>query len=194
MFSTDLSRLFDQKIVIHDNLNGYCVYALIDPDTKLIRYIGLTICSGVKRFKEHWRKAAYNTSNQHRDNWIRSLQSESKCFEVCVLAYDSDLESLENAEEWWIAYGKALGWPLTNLHAGGKAARPSEEGRKRISAKINQRYAEQGPRIQPPEEIAWRKEFFREHMAALAANNKGRKRSPEERAAISARSKRLTFI
>ena len=44
---------------------------------------------------------------------------------------------LEAVERWWIAYGRALGWPLTNLTAGGEgsAGRPvSPETRAKMRA------------------------------------------------------------
>lgn len=56
------------------------IYALIDPDTNLIRYVGKTKNSLEKRLKQHIYKSKYKKNNRltHKENWIRKLTNEGK--------------------------------------------------------------------------------------------------------------------
>jgi Spy/CpxP family protein refolding chaperone len=123
----------------------YLVYGLIDPLTKLIRYVGKS-SSGMARVKQH--RSVLARDQTYKANWIRSLRAAGLQHEECVLeSTTSDL--VLDAEVWWIAYGKALGWPLTNLTAGGEGAlgmSHSKESRDRISVVMKQRF-------QDPDEI-----------------------------------------
>lgn len=49
------------------------IYALVDPFTLRIRYIGRTRCSLDKRLGEHVSKSRLNYNNTHKSNWIKSL-------------------------------------------------------------------------------------------------------------------------
>jgi predicted GIY-YIG superfamily endonuclease len=82
------------------------IYALIDPRTDEIRYIGKTV-NPVSRFQAHKNRRI----NTHCSAWVASLASYG-CAPVL-----RTLEALPNsdgveAERWWIAEGKRLGWRL----------------------------------------------------------------------------------
>lgn len=49
------------------------IYALVDPLTLKIRYIGRTKCSLKKRLAEHISKAKSLRDKTHKENWINSL-------------------------------------------------------------------------------------------------------------------------
>jgi len=92
------------------------IYGLIDPRTLLIRYIGLA--TSKRRPHQH----RYCTDDTYKSRWIRSLHVEGLDYEICILETCFSTEELKNAERWWIAYGRASDWPLTNLTDGGESS------------------------------------------------------------------------
>lgn len=94
------------------------IYGLIDPRTQLIRYVGKSM-RGLSRPKAH--KYLYGrTGATHCGRWIRQLQASNLSYDICVLEEVEASHDLAEAERWWIAYGHASGWPLTNLTDGGE--------------------------------------------------------------------------
>lgn len=105
------------------------IYALIDPTTRLIRYVGKTVRSKA-RFNDHLR----SNSLTHCSRWIQELAALGFQPEFCVLEQVADEALLSMSEIWWISYGLSCGWPLTNLTSGGDGMlSPSEETRQKIS-------------------------------------------------------------
>lgn len=49
------------------------IYALIDPFTLKVRYIGRTVVSLPMRLSQHVFSARHNTRRTHKESWIRSL-------------------------------------------------------------------------------------------------------------------------
>ena len=49
------------------------IYCLIDPNTELVRYIGMTVNSLNTRLCEHVCTSKQDKSNQYKCNWIKSL-------------------------------------------------------------------------------------------------------------------------
>lgn len=99
-------------------MSSFIVYGLIDPRTKLIRYIGKS-CNGLSRPK---KVSVYLRGRSYCKNWIRELCDLGLSYEIIVLS-ECDSDPLLLTEEiWWIAYGRACGWPLTNLTSGGEGA------------------------------------------------------------------------
>lgn len=104
------------------------IYALIDPFTKEIRYIGKSI-----RPKDRLTNQCNEHSKTWRSNWIQSVLKRGKRPQISIL------QSLENNEDWqeaekeWIKKGKEMGWKLTNGTDGGDGlVNPSEEVRQKI--------------------------------------------------------------
>lgn len=91
----------------------YLIYGLIDPVSHLVRYVGKS-SNGMGRARAH-RNGSGKT---YKDNWVRGLRSRGMTQEECILEVVSK-DSLDDAEIWWIAFGRACGWPLTNLTKGG---------------------------------------------------------------------------
>lgn len=64
------------------------IYALIDPNSMRVRYIGRTKSSLVKRLSEHVSKSRLNYNNTHKSNWIKSLlkvNSKPYIRQLCVV-------------------------------------------------------------------------------------------------------------
>ena len=96
------------------------IYGLIDPSDRLIHYVGLS-SRGLERPREH--RHAAKSDGVDCVKWIRELQSKGLDYEITVLEALENDSSLSAAERWWIAYGRACGWPLTNCTDGGEYSR-----------------------------------------------------------------------
>ena len=104
------------------------VYALIDPQTKAVRYVGKT-CSGIDRITLHFKKRELEAKT-YKANWIRSLLACGFIFEkgdagriVSILEVFDGPEGLNDAEIWWIKKLRSQGVKLTNLTDGGDGVR-----------------------------------------------------------------------
>lgn len=105
------------------------VYGLVDPVTKLVFYVGQST-RGMKRPKSHrekgWKFAI--AILEVTDDPRRIVES------VCHWLGIKNPTALSEAERYWIAYGRACGWPLRNKTHGGEGVRATDEVRKRMSA------------------------------------------------------------
>lgn len=93
------------------------VYALQDPRTKEIRYIGKST-KGLKRPKYHLLPCYY--ANKKHDKiplylWIRKLARLGLKPEILILQEIDTAQNLAKAELYWIDYFKFQGSPLTNV-------------------------------------------------------------------------------
>lgn len=93
----------------------FLIYGLVDPRDLLIHYVGLS-SAGMSRPRSHY--GDYGDLHHPKCKWIRSLRFSNLAYSITVLERPGE-ENLQDAERWWIAYGKALGWPLTNVYASG---------------------------------------------------------------------------
>ena len=124
------------------------IYGLVDPVTKLVRYIGKST-SGLRRPKMH----KYDRHKSHKVNWMKGLIARGLTYEITVLEYlpmGSSEALLLATEIYWIAYGRASGWPLTNITPGGRGAPEGEYNpskRLEIRAKISERH-KTNPKVQ----------------------------------------------
>lgn len=91
------------------------IYALCDPDTQEVRYVGKAD-DVQKRYEQHiWIKAS---PNSYRKSWIKSLQKQGKQPLIKVLE-EVDASIWKERERWWIAEMRRQGARLTNLTDGG---------------------------------------------------------------------------
>lgn len=170
----------------------WCIYALVDPNTELVRYIGWTY-NAEKRLKSHILTA--RRLKTHKGYWITSLLDSSQIPRMIIL--ESGDQDWEEAEKRWIAYHRSIGSPLTNATDGGEGTPgfyPSEETRQKMS--VSHTGMKQSPEsISKTRAALIGRKFSPEHIAALSAvrkgkipfsataaaakSNKGRKQSPE---------------
>ena len=92
------------------------IYGLIDPRNRMIRYVGLASSPG--RPLRHATETALR-QDTHKSRWILQLIHEGLMYEVCKLETCETRAQLISAEIWWIAFGRACGWPLLNETLGG---------------------------------------------------------------------------
>ena len=159
------------------------VYALVDPRTLMVRYIGRTT-QGQARFKQH----EYSNNNTYVCRWIKSLRGAGLMFIPVVLEECTSRESLMSSESWWVAYGKLSGWELTNLTNGGDGSwgyRVTAETRE----KLRQLHLNK-PKSAEHIENMRRAKSTPEAIEANRRLHTGRKRSAETRARIGAASRR----
>jgi len=185
----------------------YSVYVLRHPQTKEIRYVGITGDPGM-RFGRHTTNYSDDT---HKDRWVQSLRAEGLAPVMEIL---NDVDTFERAclmEICLIEAFRALGLALVNSTQGGEgcagftltedqrnkvkasaACRPphlSEETKAKLSAALS-------GRKQSEESNARRSESMRlqyasrnpqreaERLAKVSAALRGRKRTPEQCEAI----------
>jgi len=97
------------------------IYALVDPITKDIRYIGQT-CQDLKvRLNQHWRdRNQQKEKNQHKANWINKLYNqhglrpEIQLIENLGLYEEITDDFLNERERFWIEHFCNLKCDLTN--------------------------------------------------------------------------------
>jgi hypothetical protein len=92
----------------------YYIYALLDPITGEIRYIGGTN-NPKRRKRDHKTRLNENT---HKVAWIKKLKSLGMCPTFFVIE-ETSIECWEVREQTYITELKALGFDLTNSTKGG---------------------------------------------------------------------------
>lgn len=90
------------------------IYALTDPLTSEIRYIGKTRNVG-QRHNSH----CYTKSKTHVSRWIQRLKSENLFPTMVVIESGLSESEWPEAEQFWIEYYKSYGARLTNITKGG---------------------------------------------------------------------------
>lgn len=161
------------------------IYALTDPTTDEVRYIGKS-ASGLQRPRSHKHPSLLRATTA-KNLWIRKLLSEGRMYGIRVLetlSSDASEADAARAERKWIAEGRRLGWPLTNVTDGGDGTagfHHTEEAKRRIGAAHLGRYV--SPETRKRMSAAGRtKVFTPEHRERIAQANIGRKHSEEWRA------------
>lgn len=109
------------------------IYALVDPRTDGVRYVGKTI-ELKRRMRRHRNIGRSENPSLYRDRWIQSLMDDGLDFIVWVLEICDD-NSWAESEKKWIAFFKDEGCRLTNLAEGGTGGKgPFREGQNRGGA------------------------------------------------------------
>lgn len=94
------------------------IYALKDPITEQIRYIGQTRISIEERASHHWRdREQEKNKNNHKANWISKLYKDHGVKPIVILIEnitDCTNSLLNEKEKHWIKYYRDLGFDLTN--------------------------------------------------------------------------------
>jgi len=95
----------------------HIIYALVDPRTNEIRYVGYT-SDQVERLMEHQRPSALK-GNTYKNKWIKSLLKEGVIPQLIVISYHESANLLPQAEIAAIKYHREIGCKLTNGTDGG---------------------------------------------------------------------------
>lgn len=98
-----------------ENIN-YKIYKLLDPESSMIRYIGLTFNSLKHRLQSHCSERG----KSHKISWIKSLQNKN--LRPIIEEIESGIASYELAcerEIFWISKHFEDGHSLTNSNNGG---------------------------------------------------------------------------
>lgn len=110
--------------------NSTYIYALVDPFTDEIRYVGKSIRPG-GRLHDHCN----DTSNTHRVHWVQSVISRGGTPKLVILEVLSRSDDWQAAERHWIRLCKERGARLVNGTSGGDGVTDlSPESRARITA------------------------------------------------------------
>ena len=144
------------------------IYALIDPITQHVRYVGKT------KYPNRRYNAHINDSNKsHKTNWIKSLGSlkpEFLILDVC------DELSWVQLEQYWISQFKTWGFNLTNMTEGGEGntyVSLPESHRKNISKGLKGRIVTPETRRKIAESNRG-KPKSKEHVLNLSLTHKGK--------------------
>jgi len=113
-------------------MNNTYIYALIDPRTMDVRYVGKSN-NPYRRYNRH----LFESDATHKERWILSLRSDGfvpimQIIEVC------DKNVWQDRERDWIAFYRKIGCDLTNTTDGGdhpsmKGKHHSEETKRKMS-------------------------------------------------------------
>jgi len=148
-------------------ISRFLVYALADPRSGDIRYIGRS-SSGLIRPRAHTGKTALLEGN-YKARWIRKILSIGLRPSIVVLNEYDTQDQLPDAEQAWIAFGRGCGWRLTNATDGGEGSVglvTSDDAKRKLSE------ARKG------------KPLSAEHRAAIGRSMIGRRLGPESREKI----------
>lgn len=98
---------------------NYLAYVLVDPNTNIPRYVGITTRTLSQRFAGHLRDV-YNrpTLNPHKTNWFKSLLKGGKLPRIELVKECSSLEELKQFEIDYIKEHKEE-YNLINMTPGG---------------------------------------------------------------------------
>lgn len=109
------------------------VYALIDPRSHQLRYIGKALKTE-QRERNHFNQCKYEHSP--KGEWMRELRSAGLQPEMIVIDECEPAESA-NREKYWIARALSRSAPLLNMKSGGQGrVKTSAETRRRISEAV----------------------------------------------------------
>jgi hypothetical protein len=153
------------------------VYALIDPRTNDVRYVGKTIRTAQRRLRRHLAES-YLAADTHKDRWLVTLRHVGLEPRIEVLERCESLHELADAERRHIAAQRATGAPLTNLTDGGDGVggwKHTPESREKIRAALTGK----------PKSI--------EHRRNAGLAQRGRKASDATRARLSEERRRRGY-
>ncbi len=154
------------------------IYALKDPRTNEIRYIGKTSVGLDVRLRGH----LHERKNTLKREWVKNLKSENLQPTIHLLEEIENVDALNMAEKKWIAILPHLGVKLTNETAGGDGF----QGRHTNKSKEKMSRARKG-RKQSKEHVQKRMEALRKTIQNPSYSNphKGSRLSAEHRQKLS---------
>jgi group I intron endonuclease len=97
------------------------IYTLIDPETKLVRYVGKTSVKPTSRYAQHiyqWKRSSRLT---HLNAWIKNL-ADKGLKPIMEVIDEVSLDEWITAEKRYIKLFKSAGCNLVNLTLGGEGS------------------------------------------------------------------------
>lgn len=96
------------------------IYALVDPVSRKIRYIGRTN-DPQRRLQQHLGN--YHRKDSYCQRWIQSVLKQGKKPRLRIIE-ECDEDVWRDREQYWIAFYRAKGYLLTNITDGGDGVYP----------------------------------------------------------------------
>lgn len=121
--------------VVDDPAEAGVIYALCNPRTDEVRYIGKT--TNLRRRLSQYR---CDPHSPHLRNWFAHLKREG--LEPKVKVLEECLFGLCEAEKKWIAHGRRKGWRLINLTEGGGSTKMTADVLRRLGERSKARWAD----------------------------------------------------
>lgn len=110
------------------------VYALLEPETEKIRYIGKTV-NGLDRVNQHMCPR-FLKSNTHKNNWIKKLLRFGKQPLVEILSIAKSDGEVQKLEKFWIKHLRENGEKLTNMTDGGEGTAGHHPSPEQIAKRV----------------------------------------------------------
>jgi predicted GIY-YIG superfamily endonuclease len=164
-------------VFVRHNIGMTYIYALADPNSWEVRYIGKT-----DDLNQRYYRHLHLTGNTHKENWLRALIRRNVRPLMIVLEC-LDKEPWQEREKFWIGYYREQGHHLTNATAGGDGmCNPNSETRRKLS---NARKSHWNNPSNRARRITTKgRKLSDEHRAKLSAAKLGRRLTDEHRANI----------
>ncbi len=122
--------------------NAYYIYALTDPRSQQIRYVGKTCLAPIQRLAQHLKPSQINKQT-HKARWLRQLILNNEKLLLSALETCSTKDAANKAEISWISQLRKNGTPLTNKTDGGDGQSPgyvtSYQTKQKISTALSGR-------------------------------------------------------
>jgi hypothetical protein len=134
---TAYSDFLASKRIVAEQLDPVFIYALVDPETDQVRYVGKSI-RPFQRLQNHMNEK----SNCHRSHWLQSLKRKGLIPRVVILEIVEGAWPWQESERYWIATLKAMDARLTNNTRGGDGVTglPGETRAKMRSTWVGRRH------------------------------------------------------
>lgn len=161
------------------------VYALADPETREVRYVGETARALAQRVAQH-RKTSRSKTTPPVNAWLRGLGVAPLAIEIESHVNECEMH---DAEAYWIEQFRAMGARLLNIAPGGLARsgfRHTEEQKAKWRAQRRGENASHYGRRHSEETKARLSAMASERVALYGNPNVGRQASEETRSRISA--------
>lgn len=158
----------------------YTIYALCEPNTEFVRYVGITRQRLSDRVWQHRKEAERHTGDTHRERWLRKLAREGLKPVALVLEVTED----PIRERFWIFHFREQGHKLVNSSNGC-------DGLSRLDAESRQMLLDSGGYLAHSEEVKqkianssrerWLDPSYKEKVGArIKEALLNRERTPEE--------------
>lgn len=108
---------FGHRIEYYESLHRHTVYALLEPNSDTVRYVGCTKKTADQRLKMHLSCARRRQLGPPVTQWVRWLLANGKQPDVCILtSRECYSEHAAYLEQYWIDHHAKRGCDLLNVY------------------------------------------------------------------------------